>query len=203
MIWHAISRNAPLAKEKLAMSTTLTQQLEEYLAGWMQRVPAERRAAMERHIAHLSQTGADASAKRAGDRAPEIVLPDAHGQTFKVATLLAKGPVIVTVLSRRLVSLLQPGTPGVSGRAGAHRGGGRQPGCDQSRKARRYREHDREKCAHISGAKRCWPEGREGVRPGLLLHRRIAHCVRRHSSSTFRAKTARPTTGRFRSRRPM
>jgi peroxiredoxin len=78
------------------MSTTLTQQLEEYLAGWMQRVPAERRAAMERHIAHLSQTGADARAKRAGDRAPEIVLPDAHGQTFKVATLLAKGPVIVT-----------------------------------------------------------------------------------------------------------
>jgi peroxiredoxin len=78
------------------MSTTLTQQLEEYLAGWMQRVPAERRAAMERHIAHLSQTGAGARAKRAGDLAPEIVLPDAHGQTFKVATLLAKGPVIVT-----------------------------------------------------------------------------------------------------------
>jgi peroxiredoxin len=78
------------------MSTTLSQQLEEYLAGWMQRVPAERRAAMERHIAHLSQTGADRSAKRAGDRAPEIVLPDAHGQTFKLGTLLAKGPVIVT-----------------------------------------------------------------------------------------------------------
>ncbi len=78
------------------MSTTLTHQLEEYLAGWMQRVPAERRAAMERHIAHLSRTGADTRAKRAGDRAPEIVLPDAHGQAFKVATLLAKGPVIVT-----------------------------------------------------------------------------------------------------------
>jgi peroxiredoxin len=78
------------------MSTTLSEQLEEYRAGWMQRVPAERRAAMERHIAYLSETGVGRSAKRVGDRAPEIVLPDAHGRTFEVATLLAKGPVIVT-----------------------------------------------------------------------------------------------------------
>lgn len=78
------------------MSTTLSQQLEEYRAGWMQRVPAERRAAMERHIAHLSETGIGRSAKRVGDLAPEIVLPDAHGRTVEVATLLAKGPVIVT-----------------------------------------------------------------------------------------------------------
>jgi hypothetical protein len=38
------------------MPTTLSQQLEEYLAGWMQRVPADRRAAMERHIAYLSES---------------------------------------------------------------------------------------------------------------------------------------------------
>ncbi len=38
------------------MSETLSQQLDEFLAGWMQRVPADRRAAMERHIAHLSET---------------------------------------------------------------------------------------------------------------------------------------------------
>ena len=78
------------------MSTTLSQQLEEYLAGWMQRVPAERRAAMERHIAHLSETGIGRNAKQVGDRAPEIVLPDAHGRPFKIVDLLAKGPVIVT-----------------------------------------------------------------------------------------------------------
>ena len=78
------------------MSTTLSQQLEEYRAGWMLRVPADRRAAMERHIAHLSETGLGSRAKQVGDLAPVIVLPDAHGQTFEVATLLAKGPVIVT-----------------------------------------------------------------------------------------------------------
>jgi peroxiredoxin len=78
------------------MSTSLSQQLEEYRAGWMQRVPADRRAAMERHIAYLSETGVGRSAKRIGDRAPDIALPDAHGKPFEVATLLAKGPVIVT-----------------------------------------------------------------------------------------------------------
>jgi peroxiredoxin len=78
------------------MSTTLSQQLEEYRAGWMLRVPADRRASMERHIAHLSETGIGRSAKRVGDWAPEIVLPDAHGHAFEVAKLLAMGPVIVT-----------------------------------------------------------------------------------------------------------
>src|SRR6266481_2630575 len=78
------------------MSTTLSQQLEEYRAGWMQRVPADRRAAMERHIAHLSETGIGRNAKQAGEQAPKIILPDAHGNAFDVAALLAKGPVIVT-----------------------------------------------------------------------------------------------------------
>jgi peroxiredoxin len=78
------------------MSTTLSQQLEEYLAGWMQRVPANRRAAMERHIAHLSESGIGRQAKQVGDQAPNIILPDVHGQPFDVTKLLAKGPVIVT-----------------------------------------------------------------------------------------------------------
>jgi peroxiredoxin len=78
------------------MSTTLSQQLDEYLAGWMQRVPADRRAAMERHIAHLAETGIGRNAKQVGDQAPDIVLPDASGRTFDVAKLLATGPLIVT-----------------------------------------------------------------------------------------------------------
>ena len=78
------------------MTITLSQQLEEYRASWMQRVPADRRAAMERHIAHLAETGLGRNAKRVGDHAPDIALPDAHGKLFEVATLLKNGPVIVT-----------------------------------------------------------------------------------------------------------
>ena len=54
------------------MTITLSQQLEEYRAGWMQRVPADRRAAMERHIVHLAETGLGRNAKRVGDHAPDI-----------------------------------------------------------------------------------------------------------------------------------
>ena len=78
------------------MPMTLSEQLEEYRAGWIQRVPAERRAVMERHIVHLDETDAAKNAKQVGDQAPAIVLPDAHGNVFDIAALLAKGPVVVT-----------------------------------------------------------------------------------------------------------
>ena len=45
---------------------------------------------------------------KVGDRAPAVLLKNAKGMTVDVATLLKKGPVIVTLLSWRLVSLLQP-----------------------------------------------------------------------------------------------
>ena len=76
--------------------TTLSQQLEGFLAGWKQRVPPERQAIMERHIAHLIETGIGQHAKQVGDPAPAIVLPDAQGKPFDLAALLASGPVIVT-----------------------------------------------------------------------------------------------------------
>jgi peroxiredoxin len=78
------------------MSSTLSEQREEYRTAWRQRVPADRQAAMERHIAHLTEIGFGQHAKQVGDRAPAIVLPDATGQTLDVASLLAKGPVVVT-----------------------------------------------------------------------------------------------------------
>ena len=78
------------------MTATLSQQLDEFLAGWKQRVPPERQAVMARHIAHLQATGFAQNAKQVGDIAPAVVLPDALGKMFDIAPLLAKGPVIVT-----------------------------------------------------------------------------------------------------------
>lgn len=78
------------------MSTTLSQQLEEFRANWVNVVPADRRATMEAHIAHLAASGIAKSAKQVGDKAPAIVLPDAFGKSFDVQPLLANGPLIVT-----------------------------------------------------------------------------------------------------------
>ena len=76
--------------------STLSEQLAAYLAGWRERVPPERQAIMERHIAHLHESGFVASAKGVGDRAPAIVLRDQNGAVVDVATMLARGPVVVT-----------------------------------------------------------------------------------------------------------
>jgi peroxiredoxin len=73
----------------------LKDQLAEYRAGWFKRVPADRQAIMERHIAEL-RNGLAEKALKAGDRAPAIVLGNAHGRTVNVDTQLKNGPVVVT-----------------------------------------------------------------------------------------------------------
>lgn len=78
------------------MIDNLSEELEAYRAGWRIRVPAERQEAMERHIAHLRDSGVGTGALQPGDHAPAIILPDQHGKLFDVATLLARGPVVVT-----------------------------------------------------------------------------------------------------------
>ena len=73
---------------------SLKQELAEYRAGWFKRVPAERQAIMERHIAQL-RDGLAKTTLKVGDRAPSIVLSNAKGETVDVSALLKKGPVIV------------------------------------------------------------------------------------------------------------
>jgi peroxiredoxin len=73
----------------------LKDQLAEYRAGWFKRVPADRQAIMERHIAQL-RNGLAKTALKAGDRAPPIVLSNARGETVDVGAQLGKGPVVIT-----------------------------------------------------------------------------------------------------------
>src|SRR5271170_4118163 len=75
---------------------SLKEQLADYRAGWFQRVPAERQAIMERHIAGLRNGAIARTTLKVGDSAPAIVLENAKGVIVDVATLLKKGPVIVT-----------------------------------------------------------------------------------------------------------
>jgi peroxiredoxin len=78
------------------MTETLSDQLAEYRTNWRARVPTERQAVMDGHVAHLAASGIAASAKQVGDHAPAIRLRDQHGKDFDIATLLATGPVVVT-----------------------------------------------------------------------------------------------------------
>lgn len=75
---------------------SLKEQLAEYRAGWYQRVPADRRAIMQRHIDQLRNGAVARTMLKVGERAPAIVLGNAKGAAVDVGTLLKKGPVIVT-----------------------------------------------------------------------------------------------------------
>jgi peroxiredoxin len=74
---------------------SLKQQLAEYLAGWRERVPAERQAIIERHIEQLRGVIARTMLK-VGARAPAFALPSATGAMVDLGTLLKNGPVVVT-----------------------------------------------------------------------------------------------------------
>jgi peroxiredoxin len=86
-------QDSPRAHENEVIMS-LKQELAEYRAGWFKRVPAERQAIMERHIAEL-RNGLAKTALKVGDRAPAIVLGNARGETVDVRAMLKKGPVIV------------------------------------------------------------------------------------------------------------
>lgn len=75
---------------------SLKEQLAQYRAAWHQRVPPERQAAMQRHIDGLRTGPIQKTMLKIGDRAPAIALGNAKGAITDVATLLKKGPVIVS-----------------------------------------------------------------------------------------------------------
>jgi peroxiredoxin len=74
----------------------LKEQLAAYRVSWDQRVPAERKAIIERHIEQLRNRAVARTMLKVGDRAPAIALSNAKGDTVEVANLLEKGPVIVS-----------------------------------------------------------------------------------------------------------
>lgn len=78
------------------MSTTsLTQQLAEYKAGFIQRVPSERLAMMEGATAELKASGIEVSALQIGDQVPDIELPDATGQVVRLSDLWQQNILVV------------------------------------------------------------------------------------------------------------
>jgi peroxiredoxin len=60
------------------------------------KAPPEVVAVMRKATADLIASGQAERALKAGARAPEFALPDAHGRTVRSADLLQKGPLVVT-----------------------------------------------------------------------------------------------------------
>lgn len=75
--------------------TTLAQQLADYKAGFIQRVPTERVAMMESATADLKKTGIETHALQVGNHVPDLALPDATGRAVRLSDIWAKGPLVL------------------------------------------------------------------------------------------------------------
>ncbi len=62
------------------------------------RETAEIRAAYDEFLARLSTAQVGAQARKAGDRMPDFLLPNAEGRLVDSADLLARGPLVVTFI---------------------------------------------------------------------------------------------------------
>jgi peroxiredoxin len=76
-------------------SVSLSTQLTEYKAGFIARVDPQRVATMESATEQLRATGIESTALKAGQAAPDVVLPNALGRQVQLSSLWQSGPLIV------------------------------------------------------------------------------------------------------------
>ena len=75
---------------------SLKEQLAQLKAAADERLPGDRKAAMQRHIDELRAGAISRTMLKVGNRAPDIALENAKGERIDVSAPLKKGPVIVT-----------------------------------------------------------------------------------------------------------
>jgi peroxiredoxin len=76
--------------------STLAERLSALREKYGKMLKPELAEKMERHIEELRRDGTVARALKAGDRAPAFTLRDQHGTEVSSASLLARGPLVVS-----------------------------------------------------------------------------------------------------------
>lgn len=76
-------------------TTSLQSQLSEFKAGFKTRATPERVSTMEAATAKLRASGIERTALQVGQRAPQLHLPNAKGESVDLAQLWQQGPLIV------------------------------------------------------------------------------------------------------------
>ena len=75
---------------------TLKERLDEYKAGFVEKVPLETREVMYKATDDLRNSGIMDTMLKVSDKAPDFELPDSTGNPVALSALLEKGPVVLT-----------------------------------------------------------------------------------------------------------
>ncbi len=78
----------------LGMASTLREQLEKQASGG--KLPAEKRAIMEKATADLKKSRIAETSLKVGEQIPDFSLPNARGTKVAIADLLKNGPLVLT-----------------------------------------------------------------------------------------------------------
>lgn len=77
-------------------ATSLRDSIAAFTANMAKHAPAEVIATLGAELKKLADSGIAARALKVGTKAPDFTLPDAHGKQVNLASVLAKGPAVVT-----------------------------------------------------------------------------------------------------------
>jgi hypothetical protein len=80
---------------------SLKDQLDAIKAAAVKRIPGEARAVMERAIDDVRAAGILERVARVGQLAPDFTLPNTDGKPVGLATLVARGPVVLSFFRGR------------------------------------------------------------------------------------------------------
>ena len=80
---------------KSPVTPSLTQQLEQFHAGLLQRLPASERKIKEDWVQRGNRADPMAGVPKPGDTAPDFALPNQHGRIVHLADRLLQGPVVL------------------------------------------------------------------------------------------------------------
>lgn len=75
---------------------SLQDKIAAYKKGMMKKAPPEALAVIQRATEDLRRSGIVERAVKVGDRAPAFELPDSEGNPVSLASLIEKGPLVVT-----------------------------------------------------------------------------------------------------------
>jgi peroxiredoxin len=80
----------------MALSVPFQQQVDDFVALQVSRLPAKLIEDLKRPIGQLIQSDAVAKVLKEGAQVPDFTLPDTHGQAVTLSHLLKQGPVVIT-----------------------------------------------------------------------------------------------------------